>query len=188
MQPWRKYVQPARRNLRAEVDDELRFHVEMLISELVAAGASPAAARAEAERRFGPVSPIRAACLTIDERRHRSAALEDTMTSIVQDLRYVVRTLRKTPAFSLIVTLTLALGIGVTTALYSVVDTVLLRPLPYTAPDQLVALFDIQGSNAGYPAAYAEYRDWARRSAGTLSDVGAWFGTGEVLSGSGTAE
>ena len=188
MQPWRKYLAPSRRNLRSDVDDELRFHVEMLARELISAGTDPSAAHAEAERRFGPVSPIRAACLTIDQRRLRNAAWTDAMTSIGQDLKYVLRALYTKPAFSLIVTLTLALGIGVTTALFSVVDTVLLRPLPYPASERLIALFDVQGPNAGYPAAYAEYRDWAQRSAGTLSDVAAWFGTGEVLSGSGNAE
>jgi len=185
---WRKDVPPLRSNLRADVDDELRFHFEMLVQEFIAGGADESAARAEAERRFGPVSPVRAACLTIDERRRRGVITAETMMSLMHDLTFVLRTLRKSPAFSIIVTLTLALGIGATTALFSVVNTVLLRPLPYAAPEQLVALFDVQGPNAGYPAAYPEYRDWQKRSAGTLKDVAAWFGTGEVLSGSGTAE
>ncbi|MFI5311210.1 MAG: ADOP family duplicated permease [Gemmatimonadales bacterium] len=185
---WRRYVLPTRTPLAADVDEELRSHIEMLVQDLVAGGVEPAAARAEAERRFGAVAPVRDACLTIDRRRNRRASLGGLMIAAAQDLRYVVRALRSAPGFSLVVTLTLALGIGVTTALVSVVDNVLLRPLPYADPKQLVALFDVQGKNSGFPASLPEYRDWAQRSGEALSDVGAWLGTGEVLSGSGDAE
>ena len=187
-QRWKRYVRPVRADLQAEVDDELRFHVEMLLQELLAAGWNAAAARAEAERRFGALAAVRAACLTIDQRRHRRAAFGDIMTAVLQDLRHVP-TLRAAPAFALIVTVTLALGIGATTAIFSVVDTVLARPLPYETPDRLVQLNDVQpGDSRDLPASYPEYVEWKARSAGALTDVATWINSGEVLSGAGDAE
>ena len=186
---WRRYVRPMRTDIRADVDDELRFHVEMLIQELLAAGWNMPAARAEAERRFGAIGAVRDACLTIDQRRHRHAAFGDLMIAVVQDLRYVLKTLRAAPGFALIVTVTLAMGIGATTAIFTVVDSVLARPLPYATPTRLVALNDVQPhDDRNLPASYPEYLDWKQRSAGALSDVGTWINSGEVLSGNGDAE
>src|SRR6185503_3043778 len=118
---WRRYFRPLRTNLRGDGDDEFSFHIEMLAQELVRAGWQPSAARAEAERRFGAVAPVRDACVTIDERRHRHAALADRMRALIQDVRYALRTIRLTPAFSFVVAITLALGIGATTTMYSVI-------------------------------------------------------------------
>jgi predicted permease len=185
---WRNSARPSRSKLRGEVDDELRFHIEQLERDLIARGWRPDAAHAEAERRFGSMSPIRDACLTIDERRHRRAAWTDTMSAISQDIRYVARTLRKTPAFSFIVTLTLALGIGTATAIFSLVDGVILKPLPYSSPENLVVLFDAQRDQRELPMSYPEFLDWKDRSTQVLSGIGAWNTQGQVLSGNGDAE
>src|SRR5919107_887685 len=126
---WRRYLRPVRTNLHADVDNELRFHLEMLSSELVAAGMHPSAARAEAERRFGDLTPVRDACLTIDRRRERRVAWKDRLGALAQDVRYALRSIRLAPGFSAVVAITLALGIGATTTIYSVIDGVLLRPL-----------------------------------------------------------
>ena len=86
---WRRYFRPLRTNLRGDVDDEFSFHIEMLAQELVRAGWQPSAARAEAERRFGAVAPVRDACVTIDERRHRreNTSFRDDFVTLVHNRR-----------------------------------------------------------------------------------------------------
>jgi putative ABC transport system permease protein len=189
MSGWRRYVRPLRTDMRADVDDELEFHVEMLTQQLVADGLKHADARAEAERRFGGLNGIRDTCVAIDARRKRRLQLGDLMAMLMQDLRYVFKTLRAAPGFALVVTLTLALGIGATTAIYAVVDTVLVRPLPYESPDRLVEISAVQSHDDRHlPASYPQYLDWKQRSGDVFSDVGTWINSGEVLTGAGDAQ
>src|SRR6185437_10806866 len=106
-------------------------------------------------------SEIRDACLTIDRRRERRLALTEYFGMIVQDVRHVVRAMRTAPGFALLVTLTLALGVGATTAMYSVLDAVALRPLAYAASNRVVMLYDVQHDAAdAFPASYPEFLDW----------------------------
>jgi putative ABC transport system permease protein len=105
-----------------------------------------------------------------------------------QDLQHALRAIRRTPALSVVVTLALALGIGATTALFGVVDALFLRPLSYVSPSALVRVFDVQGDVHQLPASFPEYGDWRQRTSAVFSDVGAFLGQGEVLSGSGDAE
>jgi putative ABC transport system permease protein len=83
------------------------------------------------------------------------------MSPLVQNLRFAFRQLRKAPAFSLTIVLTLALGIGATTAIFSLVEGVLLRPLPFFEPDRLVLLGDHLGNNPGTPVTAREIRTYA---------------------------
>jgi len=110
------------------------------------------------------------------------------MSTARQDLQHATRAIRRTPALSVVVTLALALGIGATTALFGVVDALFLRPLPYVSPSGLVRVFDVQGDVHQLPASFPEYGDWRQRTSAVFSDVGAFLGQGEVLSGSGDAE
>ena len=171
------------RSSRIDVDDELRFHLEMAASDLMASGLTPDQARAEAERRFGEMREIRAAVLTIDERRRRSAARAETVNGLLQDLRYAVRSLRRTPMLTIAGTLTLMLGVGATTAVFSVMNGVLLRPLPYPEAERLVWLGDGQGEDATVPLSYPEFIDWRERGQNTFTNVGAWFSTTMTLTG-----
>jgi len=186
---WRRYVRPARTSLRADVDAEFAFHLEMLVNELIDAGWPPSAARAEAKRRFGPIPVVRDVCLTIDKRRRRRVALADRMHTIIQDLRYAVRGIRRAPGFSLVVALTVALGIGATTTMYSVVDGVLLRPLPYANAERLVAL-ETRSASTQEPtvASFLEYRSWKLRTPAAFDEIGAWFQNGAVLTEGDRAE
>jgi predicted permease len=122
----------ARGRLDRELDEELASHLEMLVDELRRSGLSEAVARREAARKIGRVDTIRE-----DHREVRSLPAVDLLG---QSLRYSLRTLVRTPVFTTTVTLTLALGIGANTALFSVVDNLLLRSLPVAGPDQLVLL------------------------------------------------
>src|SRR5262245_61228718 len=108
--------------------------------------------------------------------------------TMLQDVRYALRTIRQAPGFSVVVTLTIALGVGATTAIFSVVDAVLLRPLPYPAQASLVKLFDTNRGRDAAVLSFPEFIDWRERGSEVFESVGAFGAHGEALSGAGEAE
>src|SRR5688500_1842679 len=117
------------RALDRELDEELQFHVDQLVQSNLARGLSPDAARREALLAIGGIEQRKEECR--DTRRVR--LVED----LVQDLRYGVRTLRRAPGFTTAAVLTLTLGIGTSVAMFTVVNGVLMRPLPFPEPERL---------------------------------------------------
>src|SRR5215216_5893385 len=97
---WRRYLRFWRPDPRADVDEELAFHLEMRRRDFEARGLPPDTARAEAERTFGNLPAIRDACVTIDERRFRRANRAEVLSDMWNDLRFAARALRKTPGFA----------------------------------------------------------------------------------------
>jgi putative ABC transport system permease protein len=177
---WRRLLR-LRRSVRAGVDEELAFHVAMKTEELVASGLDPVTARQRALESFGGLAPVRDACIAIDERVLRRERRGDHMSNFVQDVRYALRNMRRTPGFTIVVALTLALGIGANTAMFSVVDAVLLKPLPYAQPDRLVSLVTVSREVNEFPSSFAEFQHWSQPSDGPFTALAALFRNGATL-------
>ena len=127
--------QPAR-----DLDDELAFHLAERERALIAAGQDPARAHAQALQRFGDFSTVRSECLAIDRDRDRAQRWAAFVGNVRQDVIYGLRSLRRQPAFAAIVLLILTVGIGANTAIFTLVDALMLRPLPVPHPEQLVTV------------------------------------------------
>jgi len=135
---WRRYARFFGADVRRDVDDELRFHLEAKTQALIDGGLSPREARAEALRQFGAVSDVRALCETFGSADVRRSERRLYLTGWGQDLRYALRMLRRTPLVSCVAILSIALGVGANTAIFTLLDQVLLRLLPVPAPERIV--------------------------------------------------
>lgn len=147
------------------MDEELQFHLEMRTDQLVAAGVSFDDARRQAFVEFGGLEQTREQC--------RDAVGVRLASDLVTDLRYGGRMLVRSPGFTIVAVLTLALGIGANTAVFSVVNALLLKPLPFVEPDRIVMIWQ-QNPSSGLDqvqVAWADYFDWRRENT-TLESLG----------------
>ena len=138
------------------LDAELRFHLEQNIADLVAGGMAPEEARRRARLEFGGLDQVKEEC--------RDVGGSHVVETFIQDLHYGLRQLRRNPGFTIVAVLTLALGIGANSAVFSLLDAVLLRPLPYSHPSRLFRLFSTRGGRPMVSASYPNFQDWKQQS------------------------
>jgi putative ABC transport system permease protein len=160
--PWRSAEEIA-----GQVDEEIGFHLDMRSRELEGQGLAPAAAREQAEREFGDVEEARRSLRQLDASWERHRRRREWFGDLRWDLRLARRALLRSPGFALAAVLTLALGIGGNTALFSVLEAVVLRPLPYPDADRLVVLWVdlLKRDVRNYPSSPADLVDYREAEA-----------------------
>ena len=168
------------RTIGDDVDTELAFHLQARTDELIALGHPPDEAKALALRAFGDVQDARTYIYRLDRQTESARRRKDLMGDLRQDLLYAVRKLRTSPGFALTAILTLALGVGANTAIFSVVNGVLFRPLPFPRSEQLYKVWSANPTAGLTEAAVSpvDLDDW-RAQRRVIADLGGyWYGSG----------
>ena len=166
-----------RSGIADDLAEEIRSHVEMETESFAERGMTPEAARAAAHRHFGNTTAV-------VESAHDAwtfAALEN----LLRDVRYALRAMRRSPAFSVVVILTFALGVGVNTAIFSVVNSVLLKPLPYPDSERLVRLGEAN-ANSDFSVTWENFNYW-REGNRSFQEMAAYQFLDQTLTGRGDA-
>src|ERR1700691_2913397 len=164
-----------RRRFSRELDEEMAFHREQAKREFIAAGMTPEAAHYAAMRQFGNTTRVK-------EKSHEAVGF--SFESVLQDVRYALRQLASNPGFTAVITLTLALSIGANSAIFSVIDGVLLKPLPYPHSEQIARLFLSGTEYPKFPLNPFDFLDFRARNKSFASMAA--FTRGDVqLSGTG---
>lgn len=169
------------RRLCRELDDEIAAHLEQAERDNVLAGMTRQEARLAARRDFGGVEQMK--------EQYGDQQGWPYLRDLAQDLRHSFRLIARSPSFTAVVIVTLALGIGATTAIFSVLYAVLLRPLPYQDPDRLAMLWTERPAQdiREQPTAYANFEDWQNQSK-VFEDMTAFFSGSFLLTGSANGE
>jgi predicted permease len=170
---WRRYLRFWGQNLGADIDDELRFHLDMRTEEQIRRGVSPPQARSQALQRFGDLERVRLDCTRIGRERVRAERRRLAVSDLRHDLVFAFRVLRRQRLPAVVIVLCLALGIGATTTVFSVGDALLLRPPPYPNGSRLVSVGTLRPSSGGMTvSSFEDFADWAARQR-TFAALGA---------------
>ena len=170
-----------RRMIEPDVREEISFHIDERVRELVRSGWDDERARAHVLESFGDRESVEAACRGYDAQRVNEDSWRTTLDAWWRDFRFALRTLAKSAGFTGVVVTTLALGVGATTAVFSVVEGVLLRPLPFPEPDRLAVVWqnDRATGTVRENASTSDYYDYVARSR-TFGDL-AIYGLGTAV-------
>lgn len=176
---------------RVEAEDEVHFHIEELTRRLVREGMTEGDARREAKRRFGNVDAVVEEVEAMTRRRERTVRNTNRVDNIRRDVGFATRQLGRNPGFAAIAICTIALAIGSTTSVFSVVDGIMLRPLPYDEPDELVMIWaDYTRRDVVLPDKSREWLSWPnfvdfRDQIPAMYAASAFGGFNPTLTGSG---
>jgi predicted permease len=160
---WRRYLRFWGANPAADVEDEFEFHFEMRVEELRAQGLSPKDARSEALRGFGDIQHVKMICKTLAEERESLMRRTQWWSDWRHDIRYAFRQLTVSPVLTIVLVFTIALGIGSTVAIFSVVHAVLLRPLAGDDSERIVWVYETFRTRTG-SASVGHFHDWTEQN------------------------
>ncbi len=155
----------------SELDEEMAFHREQVEKSFIADGMTPEAAHYAARRQFGNATKLR---------EQSQKVLSFRAETVAQDLRFGLRQWTKNPGFALTAIVILALGVGVSTAIFGFVDAALLQPLPYRDPDRLMSVNESDITSSRWPLSYLDYLDWQRLNK-SFSSLDVYSGAGFLL-------
>lgn len=160
---WYRYLRFWRSNIAADVENELRFHIEMRVEEYMSRGMSEQEARQAVTTRLGDVDAARAECITLGEVRATHARRANFFDGLRADVSFALRSLGGSPGWTAVALLTIALGVGATSTVFSVADTLLVRPFSYPDASRVFIVrrqFEIGGTTANAPIPLAAVREW----------------------------
>lgn len=160
---WRRYLRFWGSDVAADVDDELEFHLRERIDHLVSRGVPPDVDRDEVLRTLSDIERVKQTCRAIATKQERTMRRAEAFGALRQDALFALRVMRANPVVTAAIVLTLALGIGATTSIFSVVNAVLLRPLPYADHDRIVVIWEQLGGDSG-GASVGHYHDWLEQA------------------------
>lgn len=162
-----------RKRLERDLDKELRFHFESQVADKMRSGVSEDEARRLTRLEFGGLEQIKEEC--------RESRGTMWLELIAQEIRYGLRQLRKAPGFTFTAVLTLALGIGASTAIFAFVNAALIKPLPFKDPNRLVHLYESIPLGPRFHLSYPDYQDWKRENK-TFSSLDVYMPEGFMMS------
>ena len=182
MRTWLRYFAFWRRDPRRDASDEISFHLDMRVRDLMARGLTQKQARAEAEREFGDAGTVRDQVARIDTRMMHRAARAEWRSELLRDTRVGLRSLRNSPTFTVTAVLCAALGIGVTAAIVSAAYSILVRPLPYPNADRLVSIYG-ENTVRGFTGSNISWLDFSawREQNRAFDDIGIWTWSSNTL-------
>lgn len=183
---WRRYLRFWGADIRDDVDEELRFHIDMRVEEYMARGMTKDEARRAVMARLGDLDTARAECIALGKVREKHARQADFLDGLRADVSFAFRSLGRTPGWTAVALLTIALGIGATTTVFSAADTLLFRTIPYPHASRVYMVlreFTIDGHDAFAGVPLSTVREW-RDHARTIESVVS-FGRASGLLGTG---